>query len=339
MLLRKDKFSENIATLSLIAALASLTRYQGIAIIIAGTAIIFTNTKKIKLALKFLFLSSIPISIWGIRNYNLSETIFGHRISPGNEFTNNLNDTFDVISSWISTSPFISVFVIVLLSIGLISAFLNNNHRKDLTISLVTLLFSLIAVMIYSSTQYQIDPIENRFLAPTFPIFVILSLISIERLILLTHFRENLVCIFISLIWIASNVFIITSHVTDWNSRGAFGFNHKIWTSSPLIDEILKLPLNATIFSNAPEAIYYLSKRKSKSTPTKSGYEPYLNSLNNSKNNFLVWFPLMKRDYLIGIPSLRAGLKTEEISNHGVLGQIYIISPKSDEPSSFAPKI
>jgi hypothetical protein len=101
----EKKNVKSLLFLSLSVALACLTRYIGVVLILTGIISILLirqdNIKKNFLhAFIFAFISALPIGIWAGRNYFLSGTLFGTRSPSLHTLSFNVRQTFLTIFFW-----------------------------------------------------------------------------------------------------------------------------------------------------------------------------------------------------------------------------------------------
>ena len=91
--------------LSVSAAMACLTRYTGVIVILAGIICIIlctrnTNKEKFWHILIFLLITALPITTWIIRNYFISDTLIGLRAASSYSLFENFRFFYDTVLPW-----------------------------------------------------------------------------------------------------------------------------------------------------------------------------------------------------------------------------------------------
>ncbi|NMB96297.1 MAG: hypothetical protein GYA02_06760 [Clostridiaceae bacterium] len=201
---------------SIFAALACLTRYVGITLIITGVFVLLLLQKKkiinrLLETILFGVISSIPILMWIIRNYVLTGTLMGDRVPSQKSLVENINLFFDTITLWIAPVysrnlsylilgilTFLAIIIIIACNFNILSkcsaedntnsinnkSVVNSVDAKD-NVNKITILFAFIVIysayMIFSATVISIDSINNRLLSPIYPALVLLIILTIEK--------------------------------------------------------------------------------------------------------------------------------------------------------------
>ena len=119
---------KDILLLSILAALATLTRYMGIPVVgfyflclwLSG----LPSTPTLKYPLIFVGLSLAPLVSWLIRNYAITSTLSGHRASSDVPVLKNILYTLDTFSSWLFASHAFVEFRIVIFCLMLALSFI-----------------------------------------------------------------------------------------------------------------------------------------------------------------------------------------------------------------------
>ena len=207
-LVHLEKFLANRDTtsfviLSLSAALACLTRYIGVTLILSGTlALLFLRQDGAKVKLSslvlFVLLSAMPIGIWAVRNYAVSGTLFGPRASSVYTLPQNVEFAFSALISWYFPSRISghrSVLMLIGASVGFLAGFTAKGNLTKLRNAIPRIgaiaLFAAIytAFMIFSSTTTAYDQIGDRLLSPIYIPVTLFLLTLAENL--LEPFRER----------------------------------------------------------------------------------------------------------------------------------------------------
>lgn len=277
---KKDRTS--LIVLSLAVALAGLTRYIGVTLILTGTLALFfflhdkLRTRLYSIAV-FVLISILPTGIWLIRNFIISGTLLGHRGPSTYTLHQNLTATFETVHNW-SFFPPKGVFGIILLIIFIIlmAGFIGRLLTKGKILNLgtrmkligpVALYFVIyISFLIYSSTSYSFDPINWRLLTPIYIPATLLLLFLID--IFLEPFREKISPLIINgllvitmIAWLVHYPVMGTLHYT-YNRMvgGTGGFNSIEWRNNSIIKYLQLNPLESghQIYSNETDVLYIL---------------------------------------------------------------------------------
>jgi hypothetical protein len=268
----------------LLMALAVLTRYAGIVLVITGgLAILFFGTKpltkKISDSLVFGGLSILPLSIWLVRNLTVAgnatsrEVIF-HPI--GRVQVQQALDTMSswfliqsTASGWIKLSTILLVFLII--AVGLIGAIRRQKEVPIIVLTIILFVIAYFAFLVLSISFIDANtPLDSRILSPLYYCVIILLIFAIGQI--LEFFPENiwLVRIAIAMIVVLSIGFLIKSERFNClGYRNGLGFNSVSWRQSEMLAHVATLPQGIPIYSNAPEAIYIYTNRPSDRLPAK----------------------------------------------------------------------
>jgi hypothetical protein len=352
-----EKYHTNVSSVSLIlfssaAALACLTRYIGITLILTGAISISIQHNLFKEKLKhiaiFLFISCLPVGLWTIRNISLSGTISGQRSDSSYTLSENINFLTDTILQWylhvsLNNLQLIFAFLIIAVSVGLL---LKRNKQKawgiisELSSILLFILFYTV-ILIISSTTTAYDHIANRLLSPIYvPVFLIcFLLIDKIRIWFSKYYNPKLITALASagiIAWMiypaAKTIYIID----DYIKSSGFGFNSSSWRNLATINFMntnKELRSDYMVYSNVPEAVYILTDIKARWSPAKTLYNSPL-SLNNESNLkyifggnkkiCIVWFDNVDRNFLYSIDELQNNLNLEKIAELKD-GSVYIL--------------
>jgi hypothetical protein len=319
---KADKTS--LILLSLSVALACLTRYIGVILILTGfVSIMFFRHGNVKAKIRhlvfFTIVSSLPIGIWVFRNFSISGTLFGGRHSSIITFSQNISDTFATILGWylpggIAASPacliMMSAVTVIFLSAFLYTVFVKEKKVPTLqTHPFLRILFLLIAVyvsfLVISSTMTATDSIGNRLLSPIVVPVYLLGLIFMEKLFepLRPLFSRKLAILLLAtgvIVFFAIPFNGITGKITNHLNQG-YVYSNTTWGNSETIRYLLmhqSLASGGVVYSNQPEALYILtnfgvrlSPRKNyfNSTQATNDLSTFIASL-QPNGNYLVWF-------------------------------------------------
>ncbi|MHC1732032.1 MAG: ArnT family glycosyltransferase [Bacteroidales bacterium] len=326
--------------LSISIAFTILTRYIGIIfipiVIIYILIKYFKNINKMFLYLSgFLTLSCFPAGIWIIRNYYMTHTILGVRVSSASAFYNNIHLSYLTIVNWFAPKGIDNFFInliIAILGFEILWAFITGlKKQKTVTIKFIPILTYVIiyvAFMIYSSTTTAIDSIGDRFLSPiyvpiTFLIFFLFAFFVQNQ----KNNLVNKVCsTFLLFIFFASFVQTVNSSMIFAENfyKSGKGYSSLSWRTSETIEFVNQnknLFLKKRIYSDDPWALIYLANINADLSPKKNYYASdqvantiasLKNSWPNEDESYLIWFSI-KPYYLFDVDELKNIVKIETI--------------------------
>jgi hypothetical protein len=338
------------------AALACLTRYTGIIMILTGLISIIgwgknTLKEKIKHSLIFLFTTCIPIGIWCIRNYYISGTFVGQRAVSSFTLVENLKFFLNTILPWylpVNLTVYYLVFILLLVITWMLKE-LNlrtKSGREGIKLIGPGLIFLVFysAIIVISSTTTAYDHISNRLLSPIYiPIIYILFVIADKiHYWLAKYFPHILVTVLFGIGIILMMRYPVKNTryiIEEFMDRSGQEYSSNAWRNSETIQYIVQrkqLEKEYVFYSNAPEAVYILANIKSRFSPAKTFYNsPQLIYSNpkqkdiwqNDEKVCLVWFDKINRNFLFTIDELQKDRKMNTLA-HLNDGKIYIFSGK-----------
>ncbi|MCX6253738.1 MAG: hypothetical protein NTV31_04585 [Bacteroidia bacterium] len=327
-LVKKDRTSFLIFSLSV--ALACLTRYVGVCLILTGTlALFFYCRDKLRFKLSsivfFIFISAFPLGLWLIRNYAISGTFTGHRDPSVLTLSQNLDFTFNTLRDWVCYPPknvsgYRSFLIIIIILIGILAGFVAKGYLRKLKTRLVQIgpiaLYVVIylSFLLYATTTYASDPINWRLLSPIYVPAALLVLVLFD--VLLEPFREHtsplivnsllVLAIMAWLVYYPLRVTIINTHT--WITEGTGGYSRIEWRNSEIVQYLQqhKLEPGHLVYSNESDILYILANITCQTSLVK--IIPNFNDLPsktaklsstwlNDGYDYFVWFDKYPRNY------------------------------------------
>jgi hypothetical protein len=179
------------------ATLAALTRYIGYSLII--TFFIYTlylivisikkhTQPKYIVIYKYLILNTIaaiPVIMYMIRNYSISQTFHGHRMPSEYTLWQNLYFSWEVLISDLTFSVWLLLITASLLSF-LIYKSQSPLKKISLPIFYIILFMMIYLIMLfYSTSQIKLDIMSTRYLSPLYICLFILIFISFNEILML----------------------------------------------------------------------------------------------------------------------------------------------------------
>lgn len=334
--------------LAVVVSLATLTRYIGVVLILWGVLLILlflrSNLKKKVAHLSlFILVSAVPLGLWLLRNYAISNTLTGSRFPSSYTILQNLTSTLETLLFWMIPKRFIGPPLLYgfILVIGAALLFfisirariswppLNARAQPISPIFLFAVLYPTFLVI--SSTIAAYDEINNRLLSPIFVPVTLLSLTIAPALLGLLQERFsrktlNLFMVIITAIWLAYLMASTLNHALDIYAVGR-GYSSREWANSETVEYLLQNPTlvsGCPTYSNNPDATYILADIATSLSPAAKGYNApdttrkAISDLKGvwpeEKSACLIWFDQVGRDFLYTVDELQEIVHLEVIA-------------------------
>jgi 4-amino-4-deoxy-L-arabinose transferase-like glycosyltransferase len=349
--LETNRYSWLLAAASF-AALAVLTRYVGVAVIITGAAALLLSGKRqwrgrVSAALIFGALAGVPLVLWTIRNISLTGSQTDRQVSFHPPGLKQVVTGFSTVSSWLLLGKVrgdlrIGFFAVEVVLIGLFLVFLIRDKRNSIVgdrqtppnenperLSLVLIIFiaSYLGCIIIATSFFDLVIFDERTLVPVHVVTIILLMVSSSKLLArgpeMRWIRIVLVCMAVALVGSYS---FRTANWFDRTRRDGQGYASRAWKESETIQHVNRLPPGTPIYSNAYDAVYYLTGRPAILIPEKTvfitgkpnqNYEVELEKmgkdLRDTKGVLVYFNTLPERWYLPSESELRSQLPLTEI--------------------------
>lgn len=368
-LLAQQKFLAERDTKSIVlfivaTALACLTRYIGVTLILTGAlALVLLLRERWQVKARYVFLfcifSALPLALWVTRNYFAASTFLGPRVSSASSFGQNISYTVRTVLSWYFVQAILTQRILfVLIIAGLCGAALfemarNVSRLRDFlgrVGGIILFIVVYMAVLILSATTTAFDSINDRLLSPIFIpslLFVLMFLEYLYRALHKNTSKKFVAAIPIALVvlWLLVNSLNATFNGMNVRmQKGAGEYSRKLWRESPLIAFLRAHPLDASRvkYTNAPEALYLFLNQPSLTSPPKTAYNSnlQLNELGRlvetwkvEDGSYLVWFNNSPRTYLFTVDELQTVVDLREVVrlNDGAVFEISHRVPANDK--------
>lgn len=260
-------------------ALAFLTRYVGITLVITGciTLIIYADGKKLKrtaTALYFGFISSLPMLLWMGHNWlshntATDRTIVFHAVS-----LTRIKIGIHVFLNWLylpQEYPFILLIMLVLVAtFHFIYSKDTKTDQSNKTFEifsifiLIYISFLLIAITLFDAHI----PLKVRILFPVYLAFIPGLLVILGHRIKQTKsIRLVSYPVFFALFLLAFAQIGLQQEYLSYASTNGIQFASKRWIQSEMLQWLKKLPQDTIIYTNGPDAVYIIANRPSKMIP------------------------------------------------------------------------
>jgi hypothetical protein len=290
--LKKYTANYKIATLlvlALLAALAAITRYVGIALIVTGVLCILVNSRsrlkeKILRVLFFGFVSSLPLAAWLVRNRIISGTFSGPRMLSSFTLLDNFHAMVANLFYWFFPKYLIDsqIFIAVLFfGLGLLFSYLfmlkffhKNILESDLFPFLTFILLYVILLFITSKTGFW-GLIDSRYLSPLFiPIALVLFTFfyRVSRFFM-ERFRKGIVIAVVSLVMIAFISYPMLTTIKNSRNPVPFreGYNPTSILASDAMQYLMSHPAildDCHVYTNSPVELDFFAHFRAETIPT-----------------------------------------------------------------------
>jgi len=337
-----------------LACLATLDRYVGLALVIAGAAFLAYSYRRDYVrgffrALLFL-LSGLPILLWGIfHNYPVRGRLFGSYFPPN--IGGNLYITAEKILYWFFpysviklATPF-GLLIAILIVVMLISRPPDWKRWLEKIISPTdfansALILIYLGVLIFYSSYYEIDAINyHRFHIILLPSLLILLFAAYNELILprLKAKLKDGVFLTIVILWLIYPAIKIQRFELQSRVDGGVVYNNYNFVDireSDFLKRVEELPANQKIYSNYERSAWFYLRRDILSMPRRNlktnqwdatSLKNFRDSIGPNGGGYIVWFKTINtREYLPSLDQLNQAIKMRPVFTSDV-GDIYYI--------------
>ena len=244
------------------AALACLTRYIGLSLIIAVVPFLvlqhhYKPAEKIKLIAVYISTAAAPLGLWILRNLLLSQSFTGYNPSSNSYLLDDVTDIFTGIATWVQVGvPAEDISFIAVISAGVFLVSLTiatagvalrpRSGQGEWNCFTLLVIFALVylVMLILSARATPVYPLSGRHISPIYIPLLLASTFILDRF------------------WIYDNVHKLLGTVADLPMLRsiASGKFRQISLSKIVLGVILVLwlmisvPANAIAISNANEA-------------------------------------------------------------------------------------
>lgn len=285
-LLARWKYESNnnlLIVAGLVAGLATLARYAGIALILSGGLFIVLSSRREIRALAFrlgafLATSIFPLAIWLLYNSSRASTATNRTLAWHPVTGETLSQGISSIGTWImpgqAVVPSLGLGVVTLTIIMVCLARNSLGQHRPLVVlcSIFLLLYSIFIIASISLFDAH-TPLDGRILSPLNMAWLLclvpVARASRERLSGVPFVR--LVPLGLMLIILSLNLYA-TGSVIETSRNEGIGYSDRLWRESRVMGLIHYFPSDVRLYSNAPDAIYFHTGRLVEYPPLK--YDP-----------------------------------------------------------------
>ncbi len=321
------------------AALAALQRYVGIAVIMAGAAMIFLLShktgwlNKLKYSAVFGTISCVPLGLWLLRNKLVASTAADYSLWLDTTFLKEITETLDSLTPWFVTSKFslaVRLLIIGVLIILMAAAVILRNRvrpREAKTGDTLLVKASIILIAVYAAfatiaSVYAKADADYRIYSSVYVFIILLFLTGLDAVaklsgaVLKRDWRGYLVVTILCGLWLVFYPLpLVRQQMAYYTANGVPGYSSILWRQSPLLNWVRMHPLDGQVFSNEPYPLVLLAGVSADITPARrAGLEDFKNQLSANNKNYLVWYYNHWRTHLYNLEELNSQFKLKPIA-------------------------
>jgi hypothetical protein len=290
-----------LASAAGLAALAFLTRYVGLALVIAGIpAILFLGKSALRVKIRnsviFGAVSVLPMAAWMLRNLLLTHSATQRSLAYHAITRYQLREAVKTFAYWLLplTVPGALKLTFLVFCFAGIALLLRRGGRplRERIASIPSFANVLVIFIVAYSVFLLVSkcffdaatPLDYRLLSPVFVAALTVAALLLPRLASAAP-GVRLIPSALCLLAIVAVYLFSAADFLDKSHREGQGYAARAWRDSPLVARLKALPGGLLVFSNDPDAIDYLTGRPAVWLPNKidtltrrpnDGYEPEL---------------------------------------------------------------
>lgn len=294
--------------MAILAAVACITRYAGVTLLGTGMYLIFFHPKldgvvKFKHLFVFTVLGSSMLAINLLRNALITGLPAGPRERGIVSFQENFNFFSFTVSDWLpvfSVNNVVTNVIGILISMAFLYVLIDHTSKSLKYGSVMHICAAFIVVytvfILVISTITHFEQLNNRFLSPIYVPFVISLSIGISYW--LNRVQNNriiavMICTILIAAFIYNEINISQQMFDEAVNYGVPGYSSDSWrfSSTSLFVKSRKnfFSPEFSIYSNAREALYFLSGFNAKELAHKVDLKKSKKFL-SEKTNYLIWY-------------------------------------------------
>jgi hypothetical protein len=282
----------SLALMTASAALACLTRYVGVSLVLAGAVTIMLTSgvnlrARLTRAFAFAGLSLLPLGFWCLRNQLLTGTLTGSRGYATVSVTVSIIDSVRGVLSWYALGlvselvvlAWVVVLTIRILSSGIGPARLAGSLKAVFIGRFPALLFTAayMIVLLMTSGATPLDRIDNRLLSPVYIPFTLLLLEFGARLFGASprHAAATVrmaPSLFLAL-WLCFPLASVVRSTASRMRSGAGSYNSDIWRRSETVAFVKQMSGSdgrTPVYSDGADALWELARINAIEFPLRS---------------------------------------------------------------------
>lgn len=148
-----------------LAALACLTRYLGVALVISGALTLLAHRRRLA-AFAYAALSAVPLGLWLLRNQSVAGTLAGRRSASGRGLPELLREAAETVGGWIVPVTSLRIAALAaLLALGVV--LVRRSDRADRPWIAFAAVYLMLVLVLARAVAF--DPLTTRLLVPLVP--------------------------------------------------------------------------------------------------------------------------------------------------------------------------
>lgn len=331
-----------ILLMGLVAALAFVTRYAGISVVITGGLLILldgelTMAKKIKHALLFGITSISLATINLVHNMRITGNPTGVREKALRSFSDNIAQFCEVIGSWFPFMQGHGTLVIILSGLIFMAGICKLLYRSlqqqyfhtiETIIACFFIVYLLFMLTIASVSRFE--DMSGRLLSPAYiPVLLIATSWIVPFYRKLTQAKKYILLAIAICFYSAWQYHHYQLNAEAWDGikdAGIPGYTEDSWTQSPTVHFIRqnKAAFPGTVYSNANDAVYFLTGLHAMPLPHKElSLEKHV--FLQHPSFYLIWFNDGENPDLVGLDFIKRHKQLQSVRSFGD-GAIYFFS-------------
>ncbi len=337
---------------ALLAGLACVQRYAGVAFILAGCVLIALSTYRASLLQRlrnltvFGVIAVIPGAVWCIRNRVLAGQTVGpqhHGHLPSYpELTRAFREAAQAVAAWLfpwmhadlTQRRCLGLAILLAAVTVVVSCLIERRHRQSRDCSaadgceqdarglqiwsVAVVGLSYFGFLVVSSAGLGWTP-EQRHMIPLLVFVMALMVAGIGgayRLLSgpLGHKKLMVSLWILCALWLQYPLRELVHSTAHRMKEGAGGYAVSAWEDSPLVAWLRNHPLSGTVYSNGPDAVYLLTRVVSAITPENIREPAGLARWCSSPPGYVIWFHSLHRLWLYDLRELLSRYRMEEVA-------------------------
>jgi len=292
-----------------VCALACITRYAGLFLILTGLGLIFFNTEapirvKVKYCLIFCAISLTPFLVNILRNEMLTGLAMGQRPKSDTGIVEIIENFGGVFCDWlmVERGPVraisMALIVLIVFLLNIVFAYRHEKRRSGLEYAAAVAGLAYCLFMILTSTLTRYEQFTSRLLSPLFiPLLWCLSAWIPRVLSSLKSYRFRWIALVVALLVAAW--FLNIQLAADYEyydgvkDAGVPGYREDPFLQSEIVQFIEKnkkdFDTGLPIYSNAGEAVYFVTDLPARQLPF-NAFPKKVKQYYALKNSYLIWF-------------------------------------------------
>ena len=258
-----------------LAGLAALTRYPGVALIVAGGILTLAGPgsgRRWRDTFEYLLLASLPLAFWLGRNWLVAGTLTGPRYPASVGLVGALGQAAVAVARWapVDSHPLGFALVAAGTLAGAVVILFALQAEKSLFVSTLAV-FSVVygTALTLMCAYVAMDHINGRLISPLYvpALFLILGGLSCLPQVWPSRLTRGLMVAGLILIPLVSAV-RLAQVGSEIFSYGPGGYTRVEWRDSPTAAWLKDHPLPRPIYANEPGAVYWFARQPALPSPS-----------------------------------------------------------------------